>query len=258
LVRAEIQHLTTLEPTDLETRYWCAPTSGASPPAGVGLATQRSSIDRVMDCCRQVGLRCQCVDTGATALARLGLMLRPASNDEVWSILDLGEQQLRLAVCVDDTPVVVRALPTGGNAWTELIAKELEVTPKSAEVQKCEHGIAPPASHSIADPNDAAHELSHMLLKALKPALTNLAAEIKRVYEYVLSCYPDRQAGDLILTGGSARLTHLPEHLAESLGIPVRRVSDYVETPGSRLQYHARQHDTLEYFGLAIGLAAEE
>jgi Tfp pilus assembly PilM family ATPase len=103
--------------------------------------------------------------------------------------------------------------------------------------------------------DSARNEVGSLLLGALRSDLNDLAAEVKRSYEYVLSCYPGRHAGDLVLVGGGAGLRNLPEYLAGALGIAVRRASSYLSESDCRLSYGTDGRHPLEAFAAAVGLA---
>ena len=147
----------------------------------------------------------------------------------MWGLLDVGARQTRLILCASGVPVLVRLAGTGGRAWTASIADSLEISVKSAEIHKRESGLSLPGGASAGQHDDrTSHELAGMIGGVLRSNLRELAAEVRRSYEYVLGCYPTRTAADLVLVGGGAALRNLPEFLTESLGIPVRRASTFL------------------------------
>jgi Tfp pilus assembly PilM family ATPase len=277
IVRWELGRLTNESVEDVETRYWPLPTAagpakdesaagsiaantgagrGLSTPNAIGVAARSDIVNQRVSTCKDAHLICTCLDTGATALARFGAVLNAWKAEEVWGLLDVGYRESRLVLCVEDVPVLVRRAGTGGRDWTQRIADSLQLGFKAAEVHKCDHGIALTARglrRGSQDPPDA--ELAAILLGALRGDLRDLAAEIKRSYEYVLSCYPRRRAADLILVGGGAALRRLPEYLNDLLGIPVHRSSEYLQRDSCRLQYASGKQSRLETMALAIGLA---
>ena len=254
-VKFEVERLMTLPEGAVETRHWLLPESSVPAPNAVGVAARRPAVIELIERCDEAGLQCVGVDCAATALARLGAVLRPPRSEEVWGVLDLGATQSRIVICVDALPVIARPIAAGGEAWTQLIAESLELSPKSAEIHKCERGIAPPGSGDRRDePEDAQTELASLLLGALRSELNRLAGGIKQSYEYALSCYPGRSAGDLILTGGGAGLSHLDDFLSQSLGITVQAASTYLDSPESRLTFGATRRHALQTFGMAVGL----
>ena len=259
-VRHEIEQLMTLPEGEVETRHWRLPQTTVPAPNALGVAARRDQVRALTELCESAGLRCQAVDSPAAALCRLGTVLHPVRENEVWGLLDLGEEQTRIVVCVDETPMIVRPLAAGGDTWTQLIASALEVSPQSAEVHKREHGIALPGSGSAPAGGGPApgSELAHMLLGALRAELNQLASGLKLSYEYALSCYPTREAGDLILVGSGAGLKNLPEFLSATLGILVRRASDLLQEAEARLNFGASQRDALQEYALAVGLALRD
>ena len=97
--------------------------------------------------------------------------------------------------------------------------------------------------------------LDAMLIAGLRGGITDLAAEVKCSYEYVLRCYPWREAGDLLLVGGGARLRGISEFLANALGIGVQLASDGLNGSGCELVYRSGGDHPIEDVAVAIGAA---
>ena len=205
--------------------------------------------------CAHAGLTCTRIDAAAAALCRFGHRLHQSSPDIVWGLLDLGHCQTRLILCVDDVPVLIRQAGAGGAAWTQRIADALQISAKAAEVQKRDVGIALTGRGLRADAASApTTELGSILTGILRSDLHEIAGEVKQSYEYVLSCYPGRQAADLILVGAGAATRNLPEYLTSALGISVHRASAYLEHESCRWHPSLGDQNRLEDFALAIGL----
>jgi len=281
MVHWEIGRLSSESADKVETRHWQLPAGAGSAPNAIGVSAGREAVGRLVGACGAAGVVCSCVDTCATALCRFGRLLRAWPDDVLWGILDIGARQARLLLCLGEAPVLIRNTGTGGGEWTRRIAETLQISVGAAEIQKRTHGIAltgrtspspgihagrtdppPPLPRGGAGGVEAQetsdpvrNEVASLLLGALRGDLNDLAAEIKRSYEYVLSCYPGRQAGDLVLVGGAAALRNLPEYLAVMLGIGVRRASSYLNAPDCRLCYGTDGRHPLEAFAAAVGLA---
>ena len=256
VVRWELGRLTNESVEEVETRFWPLPATRAAAPNAIGVAAHSGAVNQRVSTCKEARLICTCLDTGATALSRFGAILSAWKPEDVWGVLDVGYRDARLTLCVEDVPVLVRRVGTGGRDWTQRVADTLQLGLKAAEVHKCDHGIALTARGvRKASEDPPGRELSAILLGALRGDLRDLAAEIKRSYEYVLSCYPKRRAADLILVGGGAALRRLPEYLNDLLGIPVHRSSEYLQRDSCRLQYASGKQSRLETVALAVGLA---
>lgn len=260
VIHWEIGRLSSVSADQVETRHWLLPPRAGGGANAIGVSARLDSVKARLQLCRKGHLRCTCIDTGATALNRFGRLLRTWGEDEIWGLLDLGSRQSRLILCLGDSPILIRHTGDSGQAWTERIAEVLQISGSAAEIQKRSHGVAilgrrEDRENAPTIPHD---EVAVMLLSALRGELNEMAAEIKRSYEYVLNSYPGRRAGDLILVGGGAGMPNLPEHLGGILGITVRRGSAYLNEPSCRIQIGAQKRGSLEEFATAIGLAVPE
>ncbi|MCG3131628.1 MAG: hypothetical protein FLDDKLPJ_02432 [Phycisphaerae bacterium] len=286
IAHVEIQRLAGKEHGELETAYWALPKGVGRSPTAVGVAASRATVDRLLSVCREAHLDCETVDAAACAVVRTVGLAVGARPGTIWGVLDLGARQTRLVLCVDQTPVLARAVGDGGRGWTERIADELRISAEAAEIHKCDVGIEPgrrgvrrsgvtgvcdpDASPRESVPSSAGseggrRELAEVIFGVLHPPLTRLVTEIERSFSYVLSCYPSSKARDVILVGGGAATRGLPEFLAAQLGIAVQRLGDAAASPASRLKPIPRSGASssrvtasvasLERFATAIGLA---
>ncbi len=258
VVRYEVERLANSPSDSVETSHWALPSTQVSAPNAIGVAAPRDILTGMLKTCSDAGLECVRIDTGPTALARFAATLTSTVTQAVCGVLDVGYGEARLVLCVGGVPVLVRRAGPGGRAWTERIADSLQLSTRAAEVHKREHGIAL-TGRGIRRAAEAApgSQIASILLGALRSQLKELASEIKRSYEYVLSCYPGRDVRDLVLVGGGAALGNLPEFLTGALGITVRRASDYLDSESCRLCYTSGNRQRLEVLASAVGLAAE-
>ncbi len=259
VVRFEVERLMSQPQADVETRHWRLPESNVPGPNAIGAGVSQPVITRTIEACAQAGLTCTSLDTTATALSRFGVALQDRLEGRVWGILDIGDRQSRLVLCLADTPVLVRTAGAGSRTWTQRVAEALQVSFKAAEIHKCDHGIALTGRQSRSSTDDGTRsELASLILGAVRADLNDLAAEVKRSYEYVLSCYPGNRAADLILCGGGSCLHNLSEFLGNTLGIPVRRASSYLQDKACRLRFAAASKTPVEVLAVAVGLAITE
>lgn len=261
IIHFEIGRLSSLSADAIETRHWVLPAHPGNSANAIGISVKREAVSELLEVCKRGKLRCRCIEAGATALHRFARLLRPWAGEEIWGVLDLGSRHSRLILCNRDAPLLIRHTGDGGTIWTERVAEGLELSVAAAEIQKKNHGVAVLGRKD--DRSDAAagrvhDEVAVMVLSALRSELNEMAAEIKRSYEYVLNCYPGRRAADLVLVGGGALMPNLPEFLSGMLGIPVRRCGSYLGGSDCRLQFRARGRQQVEESATAIGLSLAE
>jgi type IV pilus assembly protein PilM len=249
VVHFEIQRLSALAAkAPIQSDYWRLPRASTAAPNVLGVAAAAEHVASLLKFSEQAGLQGCRVEAGALALSRFGALLNDWPEGQVWGVLDLGRAQSRLVLVVQEVPVLIRLVGGGGKAWTDRIASSLRVSRKSAETLKQEHGVDSSQGGTI-------------LTGLLRNDLHEVASEIKRSYEYVLSCYPAKKAGGLVLAGGGAAMPKLDELLGGLLGIPVTRAGSFLGTPGCRLRFDdclQGPREIIETGAVAIGLAVEE
>ncbi|MCH7526624.1 MAG: pilus assembly protein PilM [Planctomycetes bacterium] len=269
-VRWELERVKGLAEADVRIGHWRVPASKGTRTTAIGVVSPAPHVAFGSALAGAIRCECQCVDATACALSRLGWFIRrgsepststpanSASPKTIWGVLDLGERQSRMVVCVDDLPVLVRTLGEGGGSWTERVAESLNLSSEAAELHKVDYGIGEESNpDDTSTQSETAVEIGEMILKALKTDLELLAGEIERSYEYVLRCYPDGQAASLLLVGGGSNLRGLKPFLSAKLGIAVESLDDAVAAPDTALQVARSIREPLGPYGCAVGLAIE-
>ncbi len=211
----EIQRLTTLDHANLQTAVWELPESRRSKATYMGVAAPSDRVRELYETCIRAKLQCVKIDVAACALAALVWRLRHRPPNQVWGVLDLGECHSRLIICIDDSPVMVRAFDVGGRSWTQDIADGLKLSLDAAQHNKERFGLG------CGDEHAGANDWAALLQNILEADLKRLALETERSYEYVLQCYAPRVPGDLVLVGGGARFKGLDRYLETQLGVKV-------------------------------------
>ncbi len=249
----QIHRLTTLDSTGLQTALWPLPGSKRAKTTHVGVAAPREQVERRLGMCDAAGLDCTQVDVASCALANLIWRLLGRSPEQVWGVLDVGHRFTRLAICVDDIPVMVRSFEMGGWVWTKQISEALQLSEDAAERNKKEFGL----SGKGQDQGGSGQELSALILGILRDDLQRLSLEAERSYEYVLQCYPTRTPGNLVMVGGGSLLEGLGEYLAERLGIAVHPLGSCPSGSAQVLARSLPENGDLETCTLACALSLQ-
>lgn len=255
-VRWEMERVTSIPADEAASDYWQLPSTKVSNTTTIGAAGKSSAVEAATELARASGLECECVDSTACALSRLGVVAGYGGGDSplVWGVLDVGQRLLRLVVSLGETPVLVRTLGGGSQAWTERIAESLELSNDAAETHKREHGIG---VRETDGGTGASAEIAGMILASLLSELDYAVAEIERSYEYVMRCYPTQSLGALMLAGAGSDLAGLDDYLAKKLGVDVSGLNRIVETRQSRLAAAPSIRESLSGYACAIGLAID-
>jgi len=244
MVDFEIKRLSASDSEKLETDFWSLPKGTERSPTAIGVAVASGAVATVTRSCQQAKLNCLAVDAGPCAIVRMASTLVTPGDDQIWGVLDLSARQSRLVICVGHIPVLVRTVGDGGQSWTQQIAEELNISPASAEIHKCDHGFSQTGRGSRRADQALGHSdvslrasgaISEILFGIMRSTLSKLVSELEKSYSFVLSCYPASKPGDLVLVGGGALARKLPDYLSEALGITAARASDYLGKKGCAL-----------------------
>jgi len=103
----------------------------------------------------------------------------------------------------------------GGNQYTDLLQKEMNLTFEQAEALK--RGAAPDQGMSMEQIHPAIQSVSEML-----------ALEIQRTLDFFRATAVDSSAIDrMLIAGGSSKVYQLTEYLSEKFQMPVERFDSF-------------------------------
>jgi type IV pilus assembly protein PilM len=174
----------------------------------LSVAAPKKLVDSYQQLSQMLGLETVAIETSILAVSRL--FERHDHNQDVAAVLiDFGSMSTDITYH-DKTVVVTGTVPIGGDRFSELIAKRLKVTREEAHVIKTKYGIG--KSKKQAE-----------IVEELKPALEELAKEIRRVIRYQEERSGSKsKIGQVITMGGGANMPGLTTFLTDTLRLPVR------------------------------------
>ena len=153
-------------------------------------------------------------------------------------LIDLGSRATNIILADGGEVKLGRNIDTGGKDMTRTLAETMDVTKERAE------DLKKSGKDFLNQPTSA----------VTFPSLQIIVSEALRVIESHETKHPESQVGEIILSGGSARLAGLPEYLSKLIGRPVS-----IGHPWSKIQSTEKQqaiiHETGSSFAVAIGLA---
>lgn len=177
---------------------------GDSPTVrGLLIAMPKDAVATSVEAVERAGLHVVGVDLASFALLRAASRL----DAQVEAIVDIGAEVTSVVVHADGEPLIVRTVPRGGTEITESIATRLGITPEDAEALKCHFGL-----HGDGRPETAA---------AATDAIRPLSSELRSSFTYLASGERQKQVTRIALSGGSALMPGLAEHLQNQLRVPV-------------------------------------
>lgn len=206
------------------------------------VAAPQTLVKKYEDLLRQINCQAEVLETALTALIRSFRLA--VAYDLVTLLVDIGASSTDLCIIKQDDIFLTRSFPTGGNAFTRVLAEQLSLSFSSAEEYKRTYGF------------EEKHE--GKVRQALNVVGKTIIEELRRVIKYYesenVSYLSQGSVVKLVLTGGSSKIPGLPSYLAESLGLEIE-----VLNPFNNIDVHKyNQLDFLrqgELYATAVGLA---
>ena len=184
-------------------------------------AAPKNIVDSYSSLAELLGLEIVALETTISASGRL---VGNAENNDVPTILvDCGSLSVDITV-YDKQLIVTGTIAGGGDTFTELIAKKLDVSNQIAHTIKTKYGIAFSKKQSE-------------IVEAIEPILSSLIKEIKKMVRY----YEERdetdvKIGQVITLGGGANLPGLSEYLTDKLRLPARMCDPWTNIDFAKFQ----------------------
>lgn len=212
------------------------------------VVAHRELVERYVDACRRAGLTLSGIDLEAFALLRA--VAPPTDRDESAIVaVSIGYDRTTLAVSDGRVCEFARMLEWGGHELDAGLARALEMSETEVEPLKRSLSLAGGAA-----PDGLTSEQAAAAVEALHRGIESLVRELVSSLTYYQSQPGSLAIGEIILTGGGAKLAGLPEELERLLGVRVR-----LGDPLGRLEVtQPIDEDEAGSFAIAVGLGIED
>lgn len=175
------------------------------------VACKRDKIAQFTQVISQAGKQPMIVDVDAFALQNAyEVNYQPTPNQTV-ALLDIGASVMTINIVRGATSIFTRDISAGGNQYTDLLQKELNLTFEQAEALK--RGAEVGSEITIAHAEPAIRSVSEML-----------GLEIQRTLDFFRATAVDSSQIDrMLIAGGSSKVAQLCEYLSDKFQMPVER-----------------------------------
>lgn len=178
------------------------------------VAALRSDLDPWLERLAAAGLRPIGLEPGFTALGRwCGRRLRRAVDaDDARLVCEVGGSGATVMLLQGGRPVLVKALPVGGDAFDEAVRERLSVSPEAASEIRAAR---------LVDPLARGSEVDRAVFEAVRPRMAELVRETVLCLRYAGVTFRGVPPSRVVLTGEHAREPRLRELLSEACDLPV-------------------------------------
>lgn len=212
------QHIP-IPPDDLALEYEVLerPPKGSSQPMKVLLVGVRKQvIDRYIAILNSLGVEPTIIESQMLSIIRsLGF----ENNDPPTLVAHIGAGSMHLAVVNKVIPEVVFSHLSGGALLNKALEQNLGLDAAQAEQYKCTFGLDP-------------SQFEGKVRAALLPTVSLLTGEIKKTQQFFNGTNPQDPIKRVVLTGGTALLPGLVQHLAQEVGLEVLVAAPFASASG--------------------------
>jgi type IV pilus assembly protein PilM len=202
------------------------------------VAVPRKIIDSYMSYANMLGLEVCAIETTISAASRLVAHSEREKSPTI--LIDFGSVSVDITI-YDQQLVVTGTVAGGGDTFTELIAKKLDVSHQVAHTVKTKYGLG--VSKKQKD-----------IQEALDPILSSLTKEVKKMLRYYEDRASSKQKINQVITmGGGANMPGLSEYITNELRLPARMCDPWKHLEFDKLQPPSELEKSV--FVTAAGLA---
>ncbi|HYP29248.1 MAG TPA: type IV pilus assembly protein PilM [Blastocatellia bacterium] len=179
------------------------------------VACKRDKIAQFTQVISQAGKQPVIVDVDAFALQNAYEANYHPTPSQTVALLDIGASVMTINIVRGVTSIFTRDISAGGNQYTDLLQKELDLTFEQAEAVK--RGGEFNMSVPVEQAEPALHSVSEML-----------GQEIHRTLDFFRSTAVESPAIDrMLIAGGSSKVAHLTDYLSDKFQMPVERFDSF-------------------------------
>ena len=132
--------------------------------------------------------------------------LLPKDVRDARLIIDVGEQSTDLAITYNDSPRLVRTIPTGLNSLVKAAVQNLNVQEDQARQFILKFGLAP-------------DRLEGQVYRAVEGTLDGFAAELTKSIKFFQTRYPNTPVGGILLSGYGGVVPKLGDYITAKTGV---------------------------------------
>jgi len=135
-----------------------------------------------------------------------------ALDNETIALLNIGASLMNINITKGGQPLFIRDVSVGGNQYTDILQKELQLNFQEAEDLKLGKGGGPEAD---------------MVQPLLESITDMLIMEVQKTFDFFRETYPNEAISRVLVSGGTARVIGLPEKIQEVFGYPTEVLNPF-------------------------------
>jgi type IV pilus assembly protein PilM len=201
-------------------------------------STANSYAEERLEFVETLGLNVIAAEPDPIAMIR---SLLPSGIQDGRLIIDVGELSTNLVITYNDSPRLVRTIPTGLHSLVKAAVQNLNVQEDQARQFIVKFGLAP-------------DRLEGQVFRAVENVLDGFAAELTKSIKFFQTRYPNTPVGSILLSGYASVIPKFGEYVTAKTGVASAQANPWQKV---RVQQSDQQQLTAiaTEFATAVGLA---
>lgn len=191
-----------------------------------------------LDLIEGLGLNVIAMEPDSLAVVR---SLLPSGAPEGRLIIDLGDFTTDIILTSNDSPRLMRSVPTGIQTFIKAASQNLNVEPQQAQQFILKFGLQQ-------------DKLEGQIYRAMESTLDQFVAEITKSVKFFATRYPNTPIGSMVLSSYAVTVPGFGAYMSEKVGIAAENGN-----PWQQVRVNANDQSKLQplssQFAVAIGLA---
>ncbi|HET6923797.1 MAG TPA: type IV pilus assembly protein PilM [Anaeromyxobacteraceae bacterium] len=208
------------------------------------VAAKKDMINDYVSVCAEAGLATSVVDVDAFAVQNAFEANYQLTPGQPVVLINVGAAVSNINIVVDGNATFTRDITMGGNAFTEEIQKQLNISYEEAEALK------------VGGQGETDAVVPQEVERVIQGVADQMAGELQRSLDFYAATAGDARIGRVYLSGGTARIPALFRVIEQRAGVPVEILNPFkgIEIDEARFDPAQMQH-VAPAAVVAVGLA---
>lgn len=176
-------------------------------------AVRKEKLNDYLNVITSASKNADIVDLDSFAVLNSVLLNYELYRDKVLAIINIGASITNVIISKGGHPAFVRDIAFGGNQFTDLLQKELNLKYEKAEAVKKGRAVEGISSAAVKP--------------IINIVLNDLRNEVKKTFEFYRSNTTEGRIDNIMLSGGSANLEAITDFFSQEFDIPVEVVNPF-------------------------------
>jgi type IV pilus assembly protein PilM len=176
------------------------------------VAAKKDKIQNHTNVISLAGRNPEVVDIDAFALQNTFEVNYGAPRTATIALLNIGASLMNINITKAGMPLFIRDVSVGGNQYTDILQKELQLSFEEAEDLK------------LGKTGGTEAEMIHPLLESITEMLI---MEVQKTFDFFRETYPSETIAKVLISGGTSHMQGLAEKIQETFGYPTEVMNPF-------------------------------